>query len=162
MRDQVVIEVSLLFIAWESGASYLDQSHSEVKQNQRNSGKISTLSLKLLERLISWVGDDSQLTRAFSPYYVCIGRHQPRPQREEDWKEKKTPNGKMKSRRVTMITASNHVFLLPSPEGLGPVKHFFHGCHSFLSRANDIFTVHDTIIHSAMLSQALEDKYLEV
>ena len=101
MGDQVVIEVSLLFIAWESGASYLDQSHSEVKQNQCNSGKISTLSLKLLERLISWVGDDSQLTRAFSPYYVCIGRHQPRPQREEDWKEKN-------AQRKNEITKSYH------------------------------------------------------
>ena len=101
----------LLPIGWESRASYLDQSQSEVRQNQCNPGKISILSLKLLERLFNWLGDEqfSQLPRTFLPDYVCVRRHQPRPQREEDWKKKKSTTEKMKSRRIAMITASNHI-----------------------------------------------------
>ena len=150
----------LLPIGWESRASYLDQSQSEVRQNQCNPGKISILSLKLLERLFNWLGDEqfSQLPRTFLPDYVCVRKHQPRPQREEDWKQEKSTTENEITKSCHDNSIKSHLFLLPSPRGLGPVKHFVHGCHSFLSHRNNISTSHNTIIHPRMLGKALEDK----
>ena len=45
--DQVVISFSLHLIGLESGASFLDQSQSKVKQNQSNPGVLSTFNWKL-------------------------------------------------------------------------------------------------------------------
>ena len=41
--DQVVISVSLHLIGWESGASFLDQAQSKVKQNRINFGTPSKI-----------------------------------------------------------------------------------------------------------------------
>ena len=38
----------LYLIGWEDGASFLDQSESQVNQNQNNPGLLSTLNWKLL------------------------------------------------------------------------------------------------------------------
>ena len=45
--DQVVISFSLHLIGLESGASFLNQSQSKVKQNQSNPGVLSTFNWKL-------------------------------------------------------------------------------------------------------------------
>ena len=47
----VVIGFSLNLIGLENGASFLDQSQCKVKQNQCNSGLLSTLDWKLLPRV---------------------------------------------------------------------------------------------------------------
>ena len=44
--DQVVIGLHL--IGWDYDASFLDQSHNEVKQNQSNPASLLILSWKLL------------------------------------------------------------------------------------------------------------------
>ena len=46
--DQVRLPLVLHLIGWEGGVGFLDQSQSEVKQNQSNPGLLSKLNWKLL------------------------------------------------------------------------------------------------------------------
>lgn len=46
----MAIGFSVNLVDWENGASFEDQSHNELRQNQSNSGQFSTFNLKLLKR----------------------------------------------------------------------------------------------------------------